>query len=256
MRIPIRHRSAALAAGGAALIAVLATAATPALAATAPAAVTGTPAVSGTPAPGTGPAAVQKQAAAEIAARQTAITARLNQLSTGGNLSTGDKGLTAADRQALITILTGDRSGLGTLGAKIAADTDLATARADRQKIFTGYRVFALAMPQVRLVRAADALTTEALPRLADAQARLQAALEKAGRSDQAAAQLADLGKQLDTLRSATSGLSAKLLAFTPAQYDADHDLLAPSRQSLLSAREALRQARADLVALRALLHS
>jgi hypothetical protein len=243
---------AVLAAGGTALLAVLATGAAAAQAATPQAAAVTRTAVTAdaTPTGSAALAAVKKQAAAEIARRQTALSARL------AELNGADPALTSSDRAALITLVKNDQSGLSALGAKIAADPELATARADRQQIFTGYRVFALALPQVRLVRASDALTGRAVPLLTDAETRLAAALAKSGETGEAAAKMADLQAQIQAIQDGTSGLSAKLLGFTPAQYNADHTLLSGPRQSLVSARSALRQARADIVAVRAMLRS
>jgi hypothetical protein len=192
---------------------------------------------------------VKARAATEISRRQASLSARLTLVTSAS------PGLTSADRTALTTLLQGDQTGLARLGGTIAADTDLATARAARQQIFTGYRVYALALPQVRLVRASDTLTTQALPRLTDAQQRLTSALAAAGKTDQAATAMADLQHQLDTIRSQTSGLSTTLLSYTPARWNADHTLLQPARRSLESAVAALRAARSDIRAARTLLH-
>jgi hypothetical protein len=195
-------------------------------------------------------AGIKTRSASEIARRQTALAARLTLVTSSS------PNLTAADRTALSTLITNDQAGLTALGTKIAADTDLATAKADHQQIFTGYRVFALALPQTRLVRANDALIAVALPRLTDAQTRLVTALAKAGKTDQAAAKMADLQAQITAIRTATDGLSGKVLGLTPAQWNADHTVLAGPRQSLASARTALQKARADIVAVRAMLQS
>jgi hypothetical protein len=192
--------------------------------------------------------ALKARSAAQIARRQASLTARLTLVTNGS------PALTPTDRAALITMIKNDQAGLAALGTKIAADTDLATARADHQQIFAGYRVYALLLPQIRLVRANDALINIALPRMTDAQARLQSALDKTGKAEEAAARMADLQVQIDTIRSKTSGLSAQVLAFTPAQWNADHTVLTPARQSLEASRAAIRKARADIVAVRALL--
>src|SRR5438874_1065316 len=64
--------------------------------------------------------------------------------------------LTAADRDALTTQLAAETSGLTALKAKIDADTDLATLRADLRDIVTQYRVYLLMDPKVHLVIGAD----------------------------------------------------------------------------------------------------
>jgi hypothetical protein len=194
--------------------------------------------------------AVKARSASQIARRQTDLASQLTLVTSGS------PALTSADRQALASLIRTHQAGLAALGTKIAADTDLATARSDHQRILTGHRIYALVLPQIRLVRANDALTGIALPRLTDAQSRLRSALAEAGKTDEAAAKMADLQAQIDTISSSTSGLSARLLAFTPAQWNADHTVLAPSRQSLQACRTALQQARTDIVAVRAMLGS
>jgi hypothetical protein len=240
-----RRGLAALAAAGA-LVGVLGTAG-PALAAggaaTTPAA-TGRPGAAAATLPG-----VKARAAAAIAVRQKDLSARLTMINSSPQL-------TAGDRQALGSLVTTDQSGLTALGAKIAADTDLATAQADYHRIFTDYRVFALAMPQVRLVRASDTVQTVVLPKLADARTTLQQALASHGKTDQAAALMADLSAQIAALQASTDGLSAKILALTPAGFNADHAVLQSPRQALVSARQDVRKARADIVAVRKLLQA
>src|SRR5205823_6265817 len=64
--------------------------------------------------------------------------------------------LTADDSDALTTQLAAETSGLTALKAKIDADTDLATLRADLRDIVTQYRVYLLMDPKVHLVIGAD----------------------------------------------------------------------------------------------------
>jgi hypothetical protein len=263
-----RRSRTALTAGGITLLAALVAGVMPAEAAAVPAGLRSTAAGPSAAGDTTGPGAraglqrtgsadatagleaIKARSATQIARRQAALAARLTLVTSGSPM------LTPADREALISLIKNDQAGLAALGTKIAADTDLATAKADHQQIFTGYRVYALALPQVRLVRANDALIGAALPRLTDAQTRLESALAKAGKTDEATAKMADLQVQIDIIESNTSGLSGRVLALTPAQWNADHTILSPARQSLLACRAALRTARADIVAVRALLRS
>ncbi|HEY8729014.1 MAG TPA: hypothetical protein VIL94_05490, partial [Acidothermaceae bacterium] len=60
-------------------------------------------------------------------------------------------------------------------------------------------------------------------------------------------AAMADLATQITAIGAATSGLSATVLAFTPAQYDANHALLSPARASLATSRNDVKTARADI---------
>jgi hypothetical protein len=181
----------------------------------------------------------------------TAIAARLTSLSTAIPAVSNNKWLTATDKSTLLNTLNGDQSGLTALGPKIQADTTVAQARSDYQSIFLDYRVYALALPQVRLAAAADDITGGVVPRLTDAQSRLEALLSGADSSkDTAAVQAAmsDLAAKIQAITSATSGLSASLLALTPAEYDANHTVLAGPRETILSARADIVAARADVM--------
>ena len=56
-----------------------------------------------------------------------------------------------------------------------------------------------------------------------------------------------DLNSQISTATTATNGLAATVLAFTPAQWNADYDLLAGSRSSDQAAIDALQKGRSDV---------
>ena len=58
-----------------------------------------------------------------------------------------------------------------------------------------------------------------------------------------------DLNSQISTATNATNGLAATVLAFTPAQWNANNALLAASRSSDQAAAGALQKGRADVTA-------
>lgn len=188
-------------------------------------------------------AAIQAKAAAAIARRQASLSVALT--SVGANTF-----ITAADKATLQTTLSGDQTGLAALGQTIAADTTAAQAKIDYATIFTGYRVYALALPQVRYAEATDDLTGTVLPKLQDAQSKLEALIAADPSKNTAAVQasMADLAAQITAISTSTDGLSATVLAFTPAQYDANHALLAAPRATLAEARIDVKTARADIV--------
>jgi hypothetical protein len=126
----------------------------------------------------------------------------------------------------------------------------VAQATSDYRSVFLNYRVYALALPQVRLAAATDDITGGVLPHLADAQAKLSTMLSAAGPAKDTAlvkAEMSNLAFQIQTVTSMTSGLSTKIVAYTPAQYDSNHALLSTARQSLLSARADIAMARMDI---------
>ena len=204
-------------------------------------------AASGTPSTSTSSsatlAAIKAKAAAAISVRDRALQVAITDV-------TYNPYLTSGDRTTILDTLNSDLSGLNALAPVIQADTTVSQARADYETIFTHYRVFALALPQARFAAAADDLTGTVLPRLTDAQSKLTALLAGPDHSkDTPAVQaaMADLAKQISGISTSTNGLSATVLAFTPAEYDANHSILASSRANLVTARADARAARTDI---------
>ena len=161
-----------------------------------------------------------------------------------------NKFLTDSDRSSVLATLNSDLSGLNALAPVIQGDTTVSQARSDYSSIFTKYRVFALALPQARFVASSDDLTGTVVPRLTDAQSRLQSLLSgpDSGK-DTAAVQAAmtDLGKRISGITSDTSGLAATVLGYTPADWNTNHELLSPARSKLQDARSDARAARNDI---------
>jgi hypothetical protein len=228
------------------------------------AAITGTailtmPAAGADPTPASTPASTSTPTAAADptarlatiqAAAKVAITARLSALNATIPVVTANPVITDADRATLLATLNHDVDGLTTLGTKIAGDSTVATAQADYQSIFTGFRVYALALPQVRYASAVDDITALALPKLTNAQATLASLLAgpDAGKNTAAVqAAMTDLPTQITAITTATNGLSTDVLALTPAQYNANHALLSAPRATLVQARADVRSATADI---------
>jgi hypothetical protein len=216
------------------------------------------PAVAGaaTPTPATSGTSTSASASASAklvtiqAAAKLAVANRIAALNEAIPKVSANQVVTAADRAALLTILNGDLNAITALGAKIAADTSAAEASADYQTIFTGYRVYALALPQVRYAEAADDLAGGVVTSLTAAQSTLAALLagaDSAKNTTAVQAWMSDLGHQISAITSATNGLSATVLADTPAQYDANHALLSQPRASLAGARTDAKTARSDV---------
>ena len=202
------------------------------------------PAASATPAhQGQSLTTIQQKAAADIARRLASLSVAINDVTNSTAISSGDK-------TTLLATLNGDVTGLTALGVTIAGDTTAQQALADSKTIFTGFRVYALALPQVHFAAAADTITVTVLPKLTDAQSKLAALLAgvDSGKNTPAVqALMTDLGNQITAITGATTGLSSTVLAYTPAQYDANHALLSPARASLAISRNDVKTARSDI---------
>jgi hypothetical protein len=206
-------------------------------------ATTSTASPSPAPAHGDNLAAIKAKAAEAITHRLSAISVAINDINNNTVISAGDK-------TTLLATLNGDTSGLTALGTTIAADTTVKQAATDARTIFTGYRVFALALPQVHFAAATDSITGVVLPKLSDAQTKLAALLagvDSGKNTPEVQAAMADLATQITAIGAATSGLSATVLAFTPAQYNANHALLSPARAALATSRNDVKAARKDI---------
>jgi len=187
----------------------------------------------------------------EIQARaKAAIDARLHSLNFAIAAVKANRVITDADKDTLLNTLNGDVSGLTALEAKIQGDTTVAQAEADYKTIFSGYRVYALALPQVLFAAATDDITQAVLPHLNDADSRLTTLLNgkyKDKDTPPVQAAMKDLAAQINAITVSTKGLSAQVLAYTPAQWNANHGILGPPRQTLRTARADVRTGRADI---------
>ncbi|MBI4088334.1 hypothetical protein HY418_03070 [Candidatus Kaiserbacteria bacterium] len=95
------------------------------------------------------------RAGREIERRITMLNALNKRIQAMLRVSTTRKAGTSAAVEAEIADLT-------SLKAKIDADTDIESLRADIKSIATSYRIFALVVPQTRIIVAADKLQTTA----------------------------------------------------------------------------------------------
>ena len=188
--------------------------------------------------------AIQAKAATAVEVREAALAIALTRVQNAGWLG--------ADQAALLSTLQGDEPKLQALGQKIANDTDVATARADYEDIFSQYRVFALVLPVTRIVTESDRITAQAGPRLTAAAQKLQARQTTAD-SAQVAPLLDDLASKVQAATGAVDGLAARVLTLTPAAYDADTSVLKAPETAVKTAAGDIKAALADARQARAL---
>jgi hypothetical protein len=204
----------------------------------------GSAAAASTPAPSTQTlSGIQSQAAA-------AVTTRVNDLNTAIGKVNADSKL-GSNAPALVAYLQNDIPGLQQLGQKIAADNSVSTAETDAQTIFTNYRALALVLPAARLAAVSDQLSTTTIPKLTAASTKA-ASYENPTNQAALAPLLADLNNQIASATKSVSGVATTVLGSTPAQWNANHDLLAASKSSVTSAEAAVKKAVSDLQQIRA----
>ncbi len=179
----------------------------------------------------------------------TEITRRVNSLNAAIAKVNAAKGL-GVDQATLAAYLGADISPLQQLDTKIQGDTSVQEAAQDFANIFGGYRVYLLVLPVARIAAVADRATTTALPALTADEAKAQAH-ENAANQGELQPLLNDLQTQIATATNATNGLATTVLAYTPAEWNGNHELLSGVRGSARTAAAALKQGRRDLVQMR-----
>ena len=193
---------------------------------------------------------IQQAGAAATSKRITSLTAGIGKVNATSTLS-------SADKSTVLGTLNADLTGMHGLQSKIAADTDAATAWTDYQNIFTGYRVYAVALRQSFIAAAADGMTDTAIPKLQSAATKISAlfASDPSKATPELQAKLADMQAKTADAASKTAGLAAAALAVTPAAYNANHAVLtddrAAVRAALADTKAAAQDGRAIVAALK-----
>jgi hypothetical protein len=144
--------------------------------------------------------------------------------------------VTDSHRRSLTDTLNEAARGLNGLKAPIAAAPDKATLRPLCNAIVVDYRIYLLRTPQVNRVIALDVAQT-ALARLANLSADLQgqidakkAAGQDTGRAEEA---LARMNTQIREGHGSSDGVADRVVEFDVADWNANHDLLAPAGQAV-----------------------
>jgi hypothetical protein len=188
---------------------------------------------------------IQAEAAAAITLRTNDLNAAISKVNATSLL-----GSSAAP---LVAYLQADLAPLQTLDTKIAGDTTVEEARADSSTIFSSYRVLALVLPAARLAATADVIEVTDIPNLTATSSKAASKVNSANRATLQPL-IDDLNTQILAATNATSGVSSALLGYAPSQWNANHDLLAPSRGSVRAARDNVTKAHQDVQQIRTIL--
>ena len=182
------------------------------------------------------------------AAASTATSDRITALKTAIGKLDANTSLTSGDRAKVLATFNADVTAIGSVESKIAADTTVATALSDYHDIFTGYRVYAVALPQAFEAAAGDRLTGTAIPKLQSAHDKLAAdlAAHPTKWTDAMKAQLNDMASKISDASGHANGLAGRALAATPAQYNADKTIITSIRADLKTAVGDTKAAAAD----------
>jgi hypothetical protein len=182
----------------------------------------------------------------------TEINRRVHDLSAAVAEANRAKGIGPGEA-ALVAYLGADVQPLTQLNQRIQGDATVQQARQDFGTIFSGFRVYALVLPADRIAGDADRATATTIPALTTA---ARTAQQHVNPGNQAVLQplIDDLDAQVETASGASNGLAATVLAYTPAQWNADHGLLSSARAADQSSDGALVKGRDDVRAIRSVL--
>jgi hypothetical protein len=184
----------------------------------------------------------------EVRARcLTAIDLRLPVLAAARDRVAANRHVTDDHRAALTANIEETAARLRVLAEAIKTDADLTALREHCRSIFEDNRVFALVLPRAHLVVGADT-ATDAGAKLRNVAGKLSEAIDRAEAAGQDVTQARmDLNAMKAAIASgvASAGtVPGAVLGLTPADWNADHEVLTPARQSLRSARADLKVAR------------
>jgi len=192
-------------------------------------------------------AAIKTKGSQEIDRRLT----KLNGLST--KISAATK-LSAADKAALTTQVTTEISGLTTLKTTLNAETTLAGAKADVLSIVSDYRVYALIVPKVYLIKVADDQQVNEA-KIAAILPKIQTALTTAKNNGKNVAdlqlKLSDATAKQQAAEAISVSIQTKVITLQPTDYNSDHTILSGDKDQLVTARADLKAAVSDLAAIR-----
>jgi hypothetical protein len=152
------------------------------------------------------------------------ILERLNSLQAAIKKVQGDNYL-GSDGATLVSDMQADITGLQTLATTISGETTVAEVVASIHLIYSEFRVYYLMLPVTKDVIVVDNAVNVKLPALANSISLLQG-VENSSNEAVLAPLIANMQSQWAIVTGATGGLSAQLLSYTPAQWDANHGLL------------------------------
>ncbi len=176
-----------------------------------------------------------------------AVRARLAALDSASGRLAASEAVTDEHQAALEAILSATGDSLTALAADITADTDAEGLKAHCRSIFEDHRVFALVLPRTRLVVGSDAAVAGA-GKLVEMAGRIEEAIDEAeaGGTDvtEARAMLEAMRAAIASGQASATGVPGLVMDLTPADWNANHEVLTPARQALRSAAADLHEAR------------
>lgn len=196
-------------------------------------------------------AKLQQKASTMIDERITTLNALLSRIQSDTRLSDTDK-------TTLTTNINNMISNLQSLKAKIAADTDVTTARTDAKSIVTSYHVFATFEPETRLLTIVSNLQTTAgnLQNLVPLLQNLSSTLKSQGKDTTTIdAAITDISTQLTNINTTLASDKTKLDSIATSTND-NQATFTQIRQDLAKVKADFAQIRHDIATMRGAIHT
>ena len=188
---------------------------------------------------------IKTKATTDITDRVRDLNAAIAKVNAAKGLGTG--------QATLVAYLGTDITPLQQLDQKIEGDATVKQAAEDFSTIFSDYRVYVLVLPGSRIAADADRVMTTAVPTLTADSSKAQGLVNPQNQA-QLQPLIDDLNAQVSAASSAANGLAAGVLAFSPAQWNANHDVLSPARSSDQTAVAAVLKGQSDVRQIRQVL--
>lgn len=164
------------------------------------------------------------------------IDRRLGTLNTLITVIAASAHLSKDNQTALSNQVSAEVEALGQLRIKLDAETTVTGAAADVSSMITEYRVYALIVPKVRLLKTADDQTVVE-QKLSDLAAKLNTRLSQTESSTEGISALRTKLDQLNTsisdAKALTQSVESGVLPLQPSDYDTDHAVLGRYRDQL-----------------------
>jgi hypothetical protein len=157
------------------------------------------------------------------------ITRRLTKLQALTSKINGITRLSASDKTALSNEVTTTISGLTTLKAQLDGETTLEGAKTDAANIYSEYRVYALVVPKIHLIRAADSqqVTEAKLSALASKlQSRITVAKEAGKDTADLQSKLDDMNSKVTAAQAISTKVQSLVIDLQPSDYNSNHSIL------------------------------
>jgi hypothetical protein len=181
---------------------------------------------------------IQSQASTKITTRVNALNAAIAKVKSAKGLGAG--------QSTLESYLGTEIAPLQQLNTKIQGDPSVQAATADYETIFSNYRIYYLVLPAARAAANSYRIVNTQIPHLQKAATSAQQK-ETPTNQPMDAPLISNLNSDITTASNATNGLAATVLAYTPAQWNANNALLDGAQASIKQAHSAVAQGHADV---------